>query len=260
MKALKEMIKRSPTWSGVARRICSLLAGPDLRNPSYWLENLLSGHEPTKIVQIGSNDGQTGDPLYDLLIARKTWTALFVEPVPFLFERLKGNYGGDSRFRFENSVVNNGQSIVFYWVSEAAKLSVPNLPAWYDQLGGFSKSHIVRHLAALEPFIRSSPLPGITLADLLTKHQIDRVDVLHIDTEGSDFKILSQLDLSEHTPKIILFETQHLLPLETQQSREFLCRHYALYDLGNDMLAVRLDLNDANQRRLRALKKYRVKV
>lgn len=256
---MKEIIRNSPILGGLARRVYSWATGSYISEPRYWLQTLLPAREPISVVQIGANDGITGDPLHELLVKRKAWSSLFVEPVPFLFNRLKTNYAGDDRFSFENSVINDGRRVEFYWVCEDAKTAIPNLPEWYDQLGGLSRTHIVEHLAALEPFVRSTHLSGITFADLLAKHQIDRIDVLHIDTEGSDFKILSQLNLDQYTPKVILFETKHLPPHEKQQSAEFLCDLYAQYDLGDDRLAVRLDVVDANHRRLQMLGRHKVR-
>ena len=130
---LKDQIKDLPIIGKIARQAYSRLNGSYRKCPSYWIPKVVRQKEAV-VVQIGSNDGRTGDPLHDLIGRRKSWSALFVEPVPFVFQRLKSNYSGDGRFRFENSVINDGSDITFYWVSEEAKKSIPNLPEWYDQL------------------------------------------------------------------------------------------------------------------------------
>src|SRR5829696_1072602 len=53
-------------------------------------------------VQVGSNDGVQGDPIHDLIISRQNWRGIFIEPISFLFSRLRKNYGDSARFVFEN--------------------------------------------------------------------------------------------------------------------------------------------------------------
>ena len=46
----------------------------------------------------------------------------------------------------------------------------------------------------------------MTIEALFQKNDIKELSLLHIDAEGYDWKILSQLDLECFNPKIILFE------------------------------------------------------
>jgi hypothetical protein len=90
----------------------------------------------------------------------------------------------------------------------------------------------------VEPFIRETKFPGITLNDLLRKHGVEDFELLHIDTEGADFAILSQLDLKKYQPKLILYESKHLTKDEESASVQFLEDYYLLFNLGEDILAV----------------------
>nr|WP_321233399.1 FkbM family methyltransferase [uncultured Psychroserpens sp.] len=208
--------------------------------PSIWFEKLFD-EDYVNIVQVGSNDGVTGDPLYNLIIKHNTWTALFIEPVPFLFEKLKQNYNKESRFIFENSAVNkDGDWQIFYSVDEEAKTKIEMLPAWYDQLGSFSKENITKHLnGILEPYIVESKIKGVTLKEVLSKHQIKKIDIMHIDTEGYDWNVLSQLDFNIYNPKAILFEHKHLSKTEELKSIAYLKNNnYLIYRLGADFLCL----------------------
>lgn len=209
--------------------------------PSVWIEKLIH-EEVIQIVQIGSNDGKRGDPLYNLLIKNERWKALLVEPIPYLFERLKSNYGTNPRFSFENVVINDGSQQIFYWVREEAKESIPDLPDWYDQLGSFYKESILKHLnGILEPYIEETLLNGMTLTELLNKNKVDVIDIFHIDAEGYDWKILSQLNLKLFQPRIILFEHKHLMKTEVNESIAFLKPKYSIFKLGGDFICLNND-------------------
>lgn len=210
----------------------------DKRYPPYWFDQVF-GNSEMFLVQIGSNDGKTGDPLNQLLHKNKNWKALFVEPVPYLFERLKGNYSDPTRFSFANVAINEGGLLTFYWMDPRAKNDFDDLPFWYDQLGSFDKRHIITELGErMEPYILSRELEGMSLPDLLTKNKVEKLDILHIDTEGYDWKILSQLDLNAYNPKFILYESNHLSEQELASSYAFLHERYELFDAGIDVLAV----------------------
>jgi FkbM family methyltransferase len=221
---------------------------------------LLLGQKKIQVVQIGSNDGVTGDPIHELLKQYKDWRALFVEPVPFLFERLKKNYPDGSRFDFENSIINDGSEVSFFWCSESAKKELDNLPIWWDQLGSFSRDHILSQLPIIEPYIVERRVRGITIMELLDKYSISNVDLLHIDAEGADFTILSQLDLNLFTPTIILFEHKHLTYLSKRKIISLLESRYKLYNLGDDVLAITKRVTSAlptwRYRKFRALKYF----
>ncbi len=210
----------------------------DKKMPAFWMDQML-GDKSIFLVQIGSNDGKTGDPLFSILQKNKNWKALFVEPIPQAFEKLKNNYPDTKRFRFENVAVNEGQKMTFYSVDSAAKKSLPDLPYWFNQLGSFDKQHILKHLdGALEPFIRAQELEGVSLKTLFERNQITSISVLHIDSEGYDWKILSQFDLEKYEPKFILFEHNHLSEEERNAAINFLQEKYVLFQLGIDILAV----------------------
>ncbi len=222
----------------IKRRIFAKPFEKDKRYQAYWFNKLLKD-KAAYIVQIGSNDGKTGDPLYALLHKYKSWKGLFVEPLPDTFEKLKNNYPNDNRFRFENVAINEGAAMDFYWVDPKAKEVHPDLPYWFDQLGSFSKAHILNQLdGILEPFIRTTVLEGISLPTLLSRNKIKEISILHIDAEGYDWKILSQLNLNVYQPTFILYEYNHLSPIERSASIDFLQENYCLFDVGIDILAV----------------------
>ena len=221
--------------------------------PAIWIKKILNQNS-VFVLQVGSNDGISGDPLYNLIQENKNWQALFIEPVPYLFEKLKKNYNNQSRFIFENVAINDGSIQTFYTVSDSVKNSIPNLPKWYDQLGSFKREHITNHLKGImEPFIEETLINGATLQSIIDKNGIETIDLFHVDAEGYDWLVLSQLDLIKFTPKIILYEHKHMSIEEKNHSLEFLMNNnYSVYKLGSDFICIKT--NSTNFKLLKKLK------
>src|SRR5436305_1438250 len=53
------------------------------------------------VVQVGAHDGSIVDPLRAELV-RRPWSGILVEPVPYVFARLRASYGRNSRLALEN--------------------------------------------------------------------------------------------------------------------------------------------------------------
>lgn len=209
-------------------------------DPTRQLGRAIGSGRNLFVVEIGSNDGKSGDPLYPLIQRHRSWQVLFVEPVPFLFERLKNNFRGDPRFRFEQvAIAERPQVMPFYHVAEDARREVPYLPEFVEQLGSFSRPNLERHLGGpLDRFIVKAEIEALPLAAVLDRQRVERIDVLLIDTEGYDWQVLKQLDLTRYSPSVIYVEHKHLSPDERTAMREFL-RDYEINDLGHDFLCRR---------------------
>lgn len=193
------------------------------------------------LVKVGANDGVTGDPLRVLLDTDTGWSALFIEPVPFIMDRLRRNFEGEERFGFEEVAIGpkRGEA-TFYYVDSRAARQIPNLPVWYDQLGSFDEKHILKHLdGALAPFIVKRTVETWPLCEVLEKHGIDQPDLLHVDTEGFDFEVLKTLDFPRQRPRLIFIEHRHLEPGVKKEMRELLRGWgYRVRDCGSDYIAV----------------------
>lgn len=192
-------------------------------------------------IQVGSNDGLHGDPIQKLIINNKHWRGIFIEPVKFLFNRLKSNYQEKQRFIFENVAIGEEQGETkFFYVAEEAKIILPG-NIWYDQLGSFSKDHILKHFnnINIEPYVVEEKVPCFTLMDILQKHFVKEIDLLHIDTEGFDYKVLSQLNFNYYKPSVILYEHLHLSKEERKKAQNLLISEgYKLIILEWDTLAL----------------------
>ena len=260
MQSIKAHIRRVPLVGDIALLGQALITGRWKTDPGFWIRTLLRRRK-AQIVVIGANDGQTGDPIAQLIHEKKCWHVLFVEPVPYLFERLKKNYSGSSRFTFVNvAIASESESKTFYWVDEKAKDDFPSISRFYDQLGSFNRDHILHHLdGVLEPYIITGEVQSIPLNDLLKRSGLTMIDLLQIDTEGYDYIVLSGLDLSTYQPTLILFEHRHLSAEDKQRAIRFLSTNYnTIYQFKKDILAVHRTVAPLGKLMLRFLESKRV--
>lgn len=171
-------------------------------------------------VQIGSNDGKKGDPLFNLVFKYKLH-GILVEPVPYLFQRLTDNYKGLQHLIFENAAIGDPkQDLKFYRLVET-----PGLPNWHNQLGTFKKHTILTHkfqIPDIEKLIIEEKINVMSFEDLMKKHQVSEITILHIDTEGYDFEIIKSIDFTKWKIENILFENMHLSAPEEIECTNFL--------------------------------------
>lgn len=193
-------------------------------------------------VQVGSNDGLQGDPLHELITKNKKWSGIFIEPVEFLFQRLKRNYENSERFVFEKVAIGSEKETKkFYYVKEGAKADLGDkLPFWYDQLGSFNKDHILKHLnGKLEPYIVEEEIQCVPIQEIFDKNLVKKLDLIHIDTEGFDYKVLSQVNFKKYKPSIVLYEHKHLSMDEKEKAKSLLkIFKYKLFEYKEDTLAI----------------------
>ena len=223
MKSLKALIKNLPVIGNLALSIYRLFKPKKIFSSAYWINKYIP-NDRLSVVQIGSNDGISLDPLHQLVKKNKLWNVIFVEPVTYIFERLKKNYGNEPRFKFENSAINeDGSKQFFYSVNKDAYDNIPNLSHNYKQISSFDKDHILKLSGGVvDKYITEIEVNCITLNQLFKKTGIESLDLFFIDAEGYDWKILSQLNLSQYKPVVIVFEYVNLNESERFQAINFL--------------------------------------
>lgn len=166
-------------------------------------------------LQVGSHIGNTAnDPLFKYL-ANSQETGLnviLIEPVPYLFQQLQEQYKTlklKHNITFLNiAISDNVGEIKLYIPSQ--KNDFTKYPSWLDQLGSSNKNHILQHANCLNVIIDEISVPCSTLNQLVKDYDIQSIDYLLTDTEGHDYSILMNLDLSSIKPKNIIFENSHM--------------------------------------------------
>ena len=101
-------------------------------------------------------------------------------------------------------------------------------------ISSFDKNHLLKHLPKDVP-IRSAEVPTLTVATLLTRHSITKIDLLQIDVEGYDYEVIKMLDFNVVKPTVINFEHMHI----PRPQRWECYRHLAAH--GYDLAASRMN-------------------
>lgn len=189
-------------------------------------------------VQIGANDGITGDPIYKF-IRRDQWTGVLIEPVSYLFEQLKSTYQNiNTHLHFENIAVAKEKGWKdFYYIEDYTPDET--LPVWLKLLGSFNKDHLSSLEEKYGVIIKSMKVPCDTVNSILEKYNLFNLDLLHIDTEGYDFEIIQSIDFSKFRPKMIFYEHRHLNNEDKILCLSFLRRErYSIVEGKYDNLSV----------------------
>lgn len=194
---------------------------------------------PLTFVQIGSCDGKTNDPLHAVVRSAR-WSGVLVEPMPWLFEQLVANYEGVSGLRFFQVAIGSDEGhMTMYSVDPR-----PGDPHWVAQLTSFDRDVVMSHAYALpdlENRVFAVEVESKTVQSLIDEAGLATVDLLHIDAEGFDDRIVRGLPLTAAwAPQFIIFEKKHL----SRTRHDDLTRHlkaagYTVVNLSPDELAYR---------------------
>ena len=182
------------------------------------------GRPGLRVLQVGANDGVRSDPLFELIV-RDGWRGVLAEPIPALFERLCETHRGRPGLVPKNvAVAPEPGTRTLYYVDDPAG----DLPDWTNGTGSFLRDSLVAHEAAapgLTAKIAEIEVPCLTPAQLCEEQGWDRVDFVHVDTEGFDYQILRAIDFDRFPPDLLLFEWVHLSGDDRRAARELLGRH-----------------------------------
>lgn len=161
------------------------------------------------ILKIGAFKGNVpNDTIYTTI--NNNSKVIFVEPVPSYYYELKNNY--DKKFPNNNfiylndAVSNKEEKIQIYYPSKTNNYK--ELPWWIDQLASSNKNHCQDHGYNVD--LDMINVNAITVKQIIDYCNIKTLFCLMIDTEGSDFKILINVDFSQFKPLYIVFENMHL--------------------------------------------------
>lgn len=201
-------------------------------------ELLRKGIKPF-VLQIGANDGIAADPVRPFIVSERL-PALLLEPHPDCFVKLQNNYAGFDNVRTLNIAISDRRGELSLFVPNDTLLkSNPRLSG----LCTLSRDQLVKELIRERKsnpgsLIKEIRIQARTVSDLIRDEHIEAIDVLQIDTEGHDWRILSQFDLVALGISLINMEWFHLNRSEQTACMNHLTKlGYATATVFGDLVA-----------------------
>ena len=166
------------------------------------LKYLIKNNIIKSLVQIGANDGQRFDVL-NTFIKEYKLNCILVEPIKEYFEELKKNYKNFENISFENSLISVNNEIFHIYKVDTKYLNQ------YDEhvkgISSFDYKHLIKH-GVKKKHVTKQKINSITLKELLLKYNYHNFDLLFIDAEGYDGKIVNDFLTSSPIRPYIIFE------------------------------------------------------
>jgi FkbM family methyltransferase len=180
-------------------------------------------HGRVRFVQIGANDGVQEDPCY-AWITRFSWRGALVEPQPQLADALRRLHAGNANIRVVQAVITDspGRATLHYLRPDA------ETPAWASGIASLSREAILGHRSKIPGFDRllsTLEVEALSFGQLLERARLDDLDLLLVDAEGYDHRILATLDFSRLRPAVICYEHVNLTPEDNAACRRVLAAH-----------------------------------
>lgn len=167
-----------------------------------------------------------------------------------MYFKLKENYRFNEDLFFENAAVDK-----FNGTRELYRLAFCN-SSWANAISSFDKAEIQKLIQcgyvkrkSLEErislpekeddYIKTEIVRTVTFEYILNKYNINRIDLLMIDTEGYDFELIKMFPFNILRPRLIIFEHSHFSDEVKNQCNNFLLKNsYKLKILLSDTIAL----------------------
>lgn len=154
-------------------------------------------------IQLGAHCGNTKQDIIWPIIRDKGWNGIFVEPHPDSFAKLIQNYSDLDGSYFENLAIDtfNGSTVLYY------------APEGRTEIASTNKLHSSANTLSIE-------VNCITLTELCKKYNMIGVEfeLLQMDTEGCEDRIILSTDFTNILAKYIRFEYIHFCRVHLNES------------------------------------------
>ncbi len=184
------------------------------------------------VLQIGAMDGV----FFDLLNQHLTqggWRGILIEPLPDMFAALQRTYANQCGLDLVNCAIADYDGMIDLHRIDPKAVEENGLPKGllgmttsFSDRGFTARADFADKLAAHTLTIKA---PCRRLQGVLDERNVDKIDIVVIDTEGADWQIAKQIDFAHYKPRVFCMEFSHLPGEEIAQSCHFLSqRGYAI--------------------------------
>ena len=205
-----------------------------------------------KIIQIGANDGEKADPINSFIKDySNSISYIGFEPQEIPFNKLKKNYQKFNNFYFIKEYVGEKGKNKFYYLNRKYQdLCKKNNWEFSDTTNSLLEENLSTRLLKIDlnpkDYIDSYEVDVLPLRESIEKNNesllenFRNIDLLQIDAEGYDDKIIYNSSLDFFKPKYINFEYKNLSKTNLENLIKFLNNNFykCIYWKTNDCLAV----------------------
>jgi len=216
---------------------------------AYYLDQLSKLKPDLFVVQVGANDGMTHDPIHKF-IKRDKWHGVLMEPQTHVFEKyLSGLYKKQPGIEVVNAALGFEDGLAtLYCIGFSSARWATGLASFERAVleKSFESEHVLRQAKKenvkipedRDRWIVEIEVPVLSVDALLQRYNIRKIDLLQIDTEGFDFKIIKMFDFDKIKPAAISYENMHLSVEDKNTCEKYLVKNkYQLKHFGGNTLA-----------------------
>ncbi len=198
-----------------------------------WSRRRLSG-PPFFFVEIGAHDGKHLDPIYDC-VTERGWHGVLIEPQPSIFE-LPGNRQPGRRDGLEFLQCGIMETDGFGSITRFK--DGQGLDDHSTMLASFNPVSVENNLHGHKGELESVKVPVMSPKTLCDKYPQDW-DLLQVDTEGFDEKIILGILAAGKRPAIIHFESAWRTPSYKPLISQLYAAGYRMDEIGLDTICYR---------------------
>lgn len=212
------------------------------------LDDFSKNNNTVYFVQIGGNDGFQND-LICKFVKRYQWQGITVEPQIKPFKSLQQIYKKDAVIPI-NAAISDENGI-----RKLYKIAFTNA-RWASGLSSFLRSHLEEKIANgyieikakktgislpkdKANWIGFDEITCLTFETIFQQNNVQKIDILQVDTEGYDYEILKLFKFNYFLPKIVIFEHENLSKEDLVSCQNWLqIKNYELKQFGGDTLCI----------------------
>jgi FkbM family methyltransferase len=201
----------------------------------------------TFIINIGAMDGVMFDELIGYTNTY-TFKGLYVEPIPYLFEKLKNNINNENNF-FENSAISDYEGSIDMLTIDREVIDSGLVHSCFYGMSAVipAKNGLGSEFdrPTVEKYGKKVSVPCIKLDTLFNKHNINHFDILKVDAEGHDYVIFKQIDFKKYRPLVVRLEWINLNEAEQFLIKSTFDKENYIYEIsGQDIVGLPKEFYD----------------
>ena len=158
-------------------------------------------------VVVGAMDGIRHSNFGQRVLDNPDWSGLMIEPVKYYYDKLRTKFDRDNII-LENIAIDSRSGIKDIYTIDPRLVEQGLVPEWADGISTFNPDQTA--MKSLRDYSYQEKVTCSTMEDVVTKHNIKNIDILHIDTEGHDYIVFEQIWQLGFRPKEIVIEVVSL--------------------------------------------------